>query len=89
MQEAAIGDLMGEGVLESIDRDGDQVDFVQHLGPLEPFQEVREDVLRHIGDGLEEGHRHLQPNDCCCLYERLLGPGQAGRGEPPGPPESC
>ena len=54
VQQAAIGDLLGEGMLEGVDQLGKQTHLVQKLGILEMHEPLAERPFRKLHHGLEE-----------------------------------
>ena len=53
LQQAAIGHLMGEGVLEGILVLGEEVRFVEELGSLQVGETAMQRFFGHLGDGLQ------------------------------------
>jgi hypothetical protein len=59
LEQGAIRDLVGEGVLEGVLKVREEPDLVQELGSLQPGEPLGERIVRKLGDGLEEGERHI------------------------------
>ena len=77
LQEAAVGHLLGEGVLEGVDQLGKQARLVQELGVLEMREAQAERLFRQLRHSLEEGQGHLGADDRRGLEQALLLRGQA------------
>src|SRR5262249_22170112 len=63
VQQAPIGHLLGEGVLEGVDQLGKQARLVQELGVLEMRETQAEPLFRQLPHSLEEAQRDLRPHD--------------------------
>lgn len=58
-QQRLIGGLPGEGVLEGIDRGGEEACFVEELGRLQMRQALLHGGIWDLDDGVQHGQRHL------------------------------
>ena len=58
-QEAAVGDLMGEGMLEGVDTFGEQLRLIEKLGRLQVGQAPLEDRLGHVGNRVQQRQGHF------------------------------
>jgi hypothetical protein len=72
LEEAAVGHLLGEGVLEGVDELGKQTRLVQKLGILEIREPQSESPFGKSHHGLEQSQGYFCANDCCGLEEVLL-----------------
>ena len=72
LQQAAVGNLMGQGVLEGVLALGKEPRLVEKLGRLEVRQAAMQRVLGQLGNGLEQGEGHLGANDGGGLEEALF-----------------
>src|SRR6266571_1253995 len=63
LEQAVVGDLMGEGVLEGIGMVGEEPRLVQELGGLEVRQGAVDRRLGQLSNGLQQGQGHLVAND--------------------------
>ena len=82
LQEAAVGHLVGQGMLEGVLALGKEARLVQELGRLQVRQATVERCLGQLGNGLEQGQGHLRANHGSRLEEAFrLGrqPVDAGR----------
>ena len=77
LEEAAVGHLLGEGMLEGVDQLGEQARLVQELGVLEMGETQAERLFRQLHHGLEEGQGDLCTHNRCGLEQALLLWGQA------------
>ena len=71
-QEAAVGHLVRQGMLEGVFRLGEQARLIQELGRLEVRQAAVQRLLGQVRNGLEQGQGHLGANDGSRLEEPLL-----------------
>jgi hypothetical protein len=71
-QEAAVRDLMGEGVLEGVLVLGEEPCLVEELGALQGGQVMLEHRLRHVGNRVQQRPGHLHANDGRRLQQALL-----------------
>ena len=62
-QEAGVGDLVRQGMLEGIDALRDKARLIEELGRLQPLDFVSQLILGHSGDCLQQGPRHLEADD--------------------------
>jgi hypothetical protein len=69
LQQAAVGHLVGEGMLEGVLPLGEQARLVEELGPLELGQTAVQRLLCAVGNGLEQGQGHLMANNRRCLEQ--------------------
>src|SRR5215472_1076945 len=72
LEEALVGHLVGEGVLEGIGQVGDEVHLVEELGRFEVSQTPAQLILAQLHDGLKESQRHLSADDGRRLQQVLL-----------------
>ena len=72
LQETAVGHLVGERVLEGVGVLREEARLVQELGRLEVRQAAVQRLLGQFGNGLQQGHGHLQANDRRRLQQPLL-----------------
>jgi hypothetical protein len=63
LEEAAVGHLLGEGVLESVDQLGKQTRLVQKLGILEMHEPQAESPFGKSHHGLKQSQGYLCAND--------------------------
>src|SRR5262245_22904326 len=59
LDEARVGDLVREGMLERELDVWEQLRLVHELGGLEPRESVSKAAVVEVGDRLEEGERHV------------------------------
>ena len=55
LEQAAVGDLVGEGVLEGVLEIGEEARLVEELGRLQAGEPWRSVLVRYLGDRLEQG----------------------------------
>jgi len=72
VQQAAVGDLLGERVLERVFGIGEQTALVQEFGGGETPQHARNVRLAEIGHRAEQLERHVFAHDGSGLQETLL-----------------
>ena len=72
LQEAAIGHLVGEGVLEGVLALGEEPRLIEKLGGLQVGQAAVERLLGQLGNGLQQRQGHLGANHGSRLQEALL-----------------
>ena len=72
LEHAAVGDLVGERVLEGVLEIREEARLVQELGRLEVAEPPAKVVLGHVRDGLQERERHVLPDDGGGLEEPLV-----------------
>ena len=72
LEEAAVGYLLGEGVLEGVDQLRKQTRFVQELGVLKMHETQAEGLFRQLPHGMEEGQGYLRAQDRRRLEQVLL-----------------
>jgi hypothetical protein len=72
LEEAAIGDLVGQGMLEGEFALGEEPRLIEKLGGLQVGKAVVEYLLGHVGNGLQEWQGHLGANHGSRLQEALL-----------------
>ena len=63
LEETAVGDLVRQGVLESVFTLGEQAGLVQEFSCLEVRQVALQRRVGYVGNGLQQQHRHLRAND--------------------------
>ena len=71
-QQAAVGHLVRQGVLEGVFRLGEQAGLVQELRRLQVRQAAVQRRLGHVGNGLQQGQGHLRANHRGGLEQPLL-----------------
>jgi hypothetical protein len=76
LEEAAVGDLVGEAVLEGVGEIREETGLVQELGGLEVREAAAQGLLGQVRDGLEEGEGDILPDHRRGLEEALLLGGQ-------------
>ena len=82
LEQAAVGHLVREGVLEGVFELGKEARLVEELGRLQVRQAAVERLLGHVGNGLEQGQGYLCADDGRGLQQALLlgrQPVDAGR----------
>ena len=85
LEEAAVGHLLGEGVLEGVDQLGEQARLVQELGVLE----MREAQAEASSGNSATAWRRVRGTSVpmtAAVWSRRFSSGASGRGAPPGPP---
>ena len=75
LEQAAVGDLVGQRVLEGVLEVRDEPGLVQELGGLQGREPTSQRVLGDVRDGLQEGERHVLADDRGRLEERLASGG--------------
>jgi hypothetical protein len=63
LQQAAVRDLVREGVLEGVLEIRIEPGLVEELGRLESVEAAPERLIRQVGDRLEERERHVLADD--------------------------
>jgi hypothetical protein len=61
-QQAAVGYLVRQGVLEGVLRLGEQARLIQEFCRLQVCQAAVQCRLGHVRNGLEQGERHVRAN---------------------------
>ena len=72
LEQAPVGDLVGERVLEGVLEIREQARLVEELRPLEVPEPLAQAVLGLLRDRLEERERDVLPDDGGGLEEALL-----------------
>jgi hypothetical protein len=72
LEEAPVHDLVGQRMLEGVLGLGEEPRLVEKLGRLKAGQAGAELFLRQIGDGEEEGERHVASDDRGRLEQALV-----------------
>jgi hypothetical protein len=72
LQEAAVRDLVREGMLEGILEIGIEPSFVEELARLQVVESATERLVRELGDRLEQGEWHVFADDRGGLQEAFL-----------------
>ncbi len=72
LQEAPVGHLVGEGMLEGILVVGKEPCLVEELGRLEVHETAMERRLGQLGDGLQQRQGDFRPDDGGGLEEAFL-----------------
>ena len=62
LQEALVGHLIGQRVLEGVFQLGEEARLVEELGRLQEGESPPQVRLGHVGDGLEKRKRHFRPD---------------------------
>src|SRR5262245_33519908 len=62
-QQTDVCDLVGESVLEGVFKLGEQTRFIEEFCCLEIQESLSELILRHGSDCLQDGMRHIVPDD--------------------------
>ena len=76
LEEAAIGHIVGEGVLEGVFKFREQARLVEKLGGPEVGHALPQLVIGLLRDGAEEGVGHILSDDRGHLEEALVLPRQ-------------
>jgi hypothetical protein len=63
LEQARVGDLVGEGMLEGVLEIREEARLVEKLGRLEVGESQVKAALGYVGDGLQKRERHLLPDD--------------------------
>ena len=72
LEQAAVGHLVGQGVLEGVCELREEAGFVEELGGLEVAEPAAQLLLGQLGDGLQQGEGHLRADDRGGLEQALL-----------------
>src|SRR5438128_11460703 len=72
LEEAHVGYLMGQGVLEGVFALGEQARLVEKLGCLEVRNTAMQRLLGHLGNGVQQGEGDLGANDRGGLEQMLV-----------------
>ncbi len=72
LEEAPIGDLVGEGVLEGVFVLGKEARLVEELGRLEMRERAMQCRLGQLGNGPQQGQGHLGADDRRGLEEMFF-----------------
>ena len=72
LQQAAVGHLVGEGVLEGVLELGEEARLVEELGRLEVREAAVQRRLGQLGNGLQQRQGHLRADDGGGLEQALL-----------------
>ena len=72
LQQAAVGHLVGQGVLEGVFALGKEPGLVEELGACKVRQATLEHRLGHVGNGLQQRQGHLRANHGRRLQQALL-----------------
>ena len=71
-EQAAVRDLVGQGVLERVLALGEQADRIEQLGGLEARERCVQRVVRQLGDGLQQRERHVLADHGSRLEQTLV-----------------
>ena len=71
-QEAAVGHLVRQGMLEGVFRLGEQAGLIQELRRLQVRQAAVQRRLGHVRNGLQQGEGHVRANHRGGLEQALL-----------------
>jgi hypothetical protein len=63
LQEASVGDVVGEGVLERVLEVGEEARFIQELSGLEVGETPAKLLLRQPGNPVKEAERNILSDD--------------------------
>jgi hypothetical protein len=77
LEEAAVDDLVCQGVLKGVDHLGKGLFLIEELGVLEDTEVLMERDLWTVHDHLEQGERHVMTDDGGGLQQPLCLGGQA------------
>ena len=72
LQEAAVGHLVRQGVLEGVGQSGNRQCLVEEFGGLQARETLMQRLLGHVGNGLQQGPGHLGADDCGGLEQALV-----------------
>src|SRR3990172_666671 len=72
LEQAPVGHLVGEGVLEGVLEVGKEARLVEELARLEMAETPAKLLLRKLGDHLEEGKRYILAHDRGSLEQPLV-----------------
>jgi hypothetical protein len=72
LQEAPVGHLVGESVLEGVFQLGEEAGFVEELSGLQAAESAAQLLLRQLPEGLQEGEWHLGADDRSHLEQALV-----------------
>jgi hypothetical protein len=72
LEQAAVRHFVGQGVLEGVLEIGKQAHLVEKLASLERRETVPQDILGHLGNGLENRKGHILADDCGRLEKAFL-----------------
>jgi hypothetical protein len=72
LEQRLVGHLLGKGVLEGVLVLGEEARLVQELGSLQMGEAQAEQLLRPLGNSLQERQGHLVADDSGGLEERFL-----------------
>ena len=77
VEQPLVRHLVREGVLERVLEVREEPGLVEELGGLEVRETASKPLLRQVGHRLEQGERHVRPDDGRGLEQALLVGGQA------------
>src|SRR2546422_1993962 len=72
LEEAAVGNLVGQRVLEGVLQLGEEPRLVEELRCLQPGEPLAKALLRLLGDRLQQRERHVLADDRCRLEQALV-----------------
>ena len=72
LEQATVGHLVGQGMLEGVDTLGEEVRLIEELGGLEVREATVQRLLGQFGNSLQQRQGHLRTDDRCCLQELFL-----------------
>jgi hypothetical protein len=72
LEEAAVGHLVGQGVLESVGQLGEKTRLIEELRRLEVSEAAMEVRLGALGNGLQQQPGPIRTNDRRCLEQALF-----------------
>ena len=85
LEQAPVGHLMGERVLEGVFELGEQARLVEELGRLQVREAAMERGLGQLGNGLQQGKGTSVPITAA-VWSRRFSSGGSRRCAPPAPP---
>jgi hypothetical protein len=68
-QEAAVSDLVRQGMLKGIDPLGDAGRLVEELGRFQVGEAAMQSLLRQLGNGFQQRHGHLRAKHRCRVQQ--------------------
>src|SRR5262245_4575738 len=76
MKHPTVGDVVGEGMLESVLQVRKELCCIKKLRILQTAEQSAQFILREPTNRLQQGQRDVVPNDRCLLQETFLGGGE-------------
>ena len=78
LEQAAVGHLVSQGMLEGVDTFGEEVRLIEELGGLEVREATVQCLLGHLGNCLQQRQGHLCTDDRSCSAGAVFLPSAAG-----------